>query len=337
MAGAEVRADWSEDSRARGVFDGEPPSARTDAEGRFSIRVPEGAKTALLARHPAHGVSAETGATTGGEPVRLQLLPPMPLAGRVVDTRGAPLAGTLVALHGAGGPRFAAGIRVTDELGRFEIENAPAADLVLRFDHPEYERASLAVARGPGRELPAVALARGRAISGLVVDAAGRALAGVAVVARLDAASPGDDGRAMARSVSDGDGRFLLSGLAQGEYLLRLSDRAWHADPVRAAAGRGESRLVAEAASSVHGRVLAGGEPVAGARVRALPDGIGEQTIREPVAEATTGPDGAFLLAPLAPDRPLVIAARHDELGEARISLTPTDDPVDLRLERPSR
>lgn len=193
-------------------------------------------------------------------------LPAGAVAGTVVDGEtGAPLADARAELRPA--PEGAMPVLVTtDTAGRFRLFAEPGQQRVV-VSLPGYapvER-EVRVREGLATELE-IALERGLELRGRVVDAAGRGVGGVGVVAVADA----EEQRLASRARTLGDGSFVLAGLEERSYALAAgADAAGFAIHPGAAPDR-EAALVLtlRPAARLSVRVVdAGGEPVAGATV----------------------------------------------------------------------
>jgi protocatechuate 3,4-dioxygenase beta subunit len=151
------------------------------------------------------------------------------LRGRVIDQdSGRPIAGAVVSLWLVGENRHIN--RLTTSSGTFEFRDVPAGSVRMiatagehRATHVSREFTSetptggrtstLVLKPGEQRDDIEIALARGFAINGRVVDDLGRPLAGVSVLAhRLPARQP------IARSQTDDLGEYRMFGLEQGRY-----------------------------------------------------------------------------------------------------------------------
>jgi len=219
IAGAEVAASC-EGAPA-------PFRAASGADGSFLLGgLDPGAVFLLGARAPGFAPGVTGGVRPGSGEVRLTLLPPIRLSGRVRSPGGAARAGARVRvlLLYPGLAKPLGGMEVNaDEEGRYAFAGLPAvpgeAEASLqgsssgprRYDPPA----------GGGGEVPLdIVLDAGSAVAGRVLSEDGRPLEGVEVSAR------DPDGRAR-RSLTRDDGTFEVPGLAAEP--LRVSAR----DPER--------------------------------------------------------------------------------------------------------
>lgn len=310
---------------AKVAIDASPPRVvETDSDGSFVF---EG----LIARD--YRVEATAGDRYAG-PARLRLVDkhePVTLRLRqggvvevVVTDRagGAPVEGAVVELRASlvwSGTTGADGVATLRGVG---ATWAPLA-VVARG----YAPAALMVSTSGDPQIPSrytVALGKGAAVSGRVVDEAGKPVAG----ARITAASasepfpvvdPRRDG-----VLSGADGKFTIPALAAGSYRLTASD-ATHAAAtstpvvVDGKSARGGIELVMGAGGVIRGVVTdPAGKPVAAADVRVVTRGHVDW---RPRRQAFTGDDGRFVITGL-PRRPVEIVAWHPSGSSA---ITPAD------------
>ncbi|MEM8883325.1 MAG: carboxypeptidase-like regulatory domain-containing protein [Planctomycetota bacterium] len=166
-----------------GLFHGRDMGLRLDSgvagiDGTFSIQTFEDAQLSVAADGyasralPADRDSKEIVLTVGA-----------PIAGTVVDRRGAPVAGVFV-LHDR--PFSSVGVVTTDEAGRFRFEGAELQTQSVRVHRGARQLAVASIE--PGDEEARIVIEESRRVSGVVVFADGRPAAGAKVGnARSDA------------------------------------------------------------------------------------------------------------------------------------------------------
>jgi protocatechuate 3,4-dioxygenase beta subunit len=250
----------------------------TDPTGRLALGVPEsGADVEFVA---ANGLRARTVFLPGeSEPRTVTLHPPRQLSGRILDVarpqhqpddeHASVLAGRVVGpdrrpVSGAW-VEAARGGAETDDQGRFRIAGlVPGAAVSLSVQAPGL-RGGLSSVRLPLEGSPAlvaIQLEPAAALAGRLTDAGGRPIAG-AVVTLQEPPSP--------RVLTDGDGRFLLDGLAPGRreaVALRPGGRRLARAAVELKVGPNPLDLTVPAGLPVSGRVVdEQGAPVPAARL----------------------------------------------------------------------
>lgn len=205
--------------------DGSPRPLRTESgpDGRFALPgFAAGDGLLVGARAPGFAPSMAGGARAGGQEVRIVLLPPTRLAGRVRSSLGEPRPGARVRLllrfPGVAKPLGGMEVRA-DEEGHYLFEGLPAvpgtaeaawkeaASGPLEFDLRE---------AGGGTGLDLV-VDEGPAISGRVVDAGGSPVEGIRVRARR-----ADGTTAVGRTREDGT--FTLPGLVAEPHRVTVWD-----------------------------------------------------------------------------------------------------------------
>jgi len=341
--------------------------AYTDAAGRFSFTVAPVERMMLVAGKPGFAprmVQLELPA----DALEIVLGPGFELRARLVDEgTGAPADGVSVsavyrgsfttATSGADGrvvvrhlpaPGDAAAGGATSGARHLYAWGAGFVPKLVRLRDREPERGVL--------DLGDVPLARGGVVRGRVLDADTdkpvegarvRTLGGVpAQLAMLE----------LWTARSGPDGTYELTGVPRGaaRVVARHADYAFpHStrDLLAAARGNGEPLLapgerVAEhdvrlrPSAGVTGTVLGpGDDPVAGARVEALPGSELDNLLGTAPPPAFTGPDGAFTLGGLARGDAVRLEATHRAFGTSEVAKAQAggDAHVVLRLAEPIR
>lgn len=277
-----------------------------DADGRLQIGLTGSGPTA--ARFwSADGAWAAVLLWPNATEVRLT--PPVTIAGAVLDraTRR-PLPRSLV------WPAADPGRVVrSDDQGRFALKVPFLTAPSLQAATAGYQMAAVRPDRNDGLT---VSLSPATAVPGLVVDEAGKPVAGAEVdVIPAEAAPPKGEVRGWSRT--DASGRFHFDGLEPGERLtarVRASGFATLASTLPPLPTP-SVRLVVQRGRTVLGKVVdASGRVVAGAEVRAWsadPQARPEDLLRASDREMrqTTGRDGSFSLAAV-PAGPLDLSVR---------------------------
>ncbi|WP_242334500.1 MULTISPECIES: carboxypeptidase regulatory-like domain-containing protein [unclassified Anaeromyxobacter] len=323
IAGAEVRLSGA---AAEAALVPIADRFTTDAAGEFHFSAPEGAvlearKDGFLpGRAPVDGLALLNGRVTVTlGPAHRSLGSPGPVAGRVVERGGGPIAGALVTAapegpFGGAGPPAAQSL--TDDEGRFALADLAAGR--YRVTARAEGRAPATARRvSPGARELLLELGAGGRLRGCVRDAAsGRPVAPFTVTV-LERRGPLRLVPQASRSVIDPSGCYALDDLAPGPAVVTVSAPGYA--PSRELAVEvpaPDAEAVADAALEPGGRVEgivrddATGAPLAGARISV------EGTFAESAAstfpalsEATTGDDGRFALSSLPRRASLFVAA----------------------------
>lgn len=226
----------------------------------------------------------------------VRLTPPLTIAGTVLDraTRR-PLPRALV------WPSADPGRAVrSDDQGRFALKIPFLTAPSLQAAAAGYQ---VAAVRPDRRDGLTVSLAPAVAVPGLVVDEAGKPVAGAEVdVIAAEAAPPKGEVRGWSRT--DASGRFRLDGLEPGERLTaRVRASGFAALESTLPPIPADVRFVLQRGRTVVGKVAdASGRPVAGAEVRAWPADPAARPedllrAREREMRQTTARDGSFSFA----------------------------------------
>lgn len=217
-------------------------SAITDAQGRYTLRLPSGKSMLYVASLPdgfvypedqarrtvtvtsGEVVAGETAFELAGKTPTRELLRPARARGRVLDQEGKPKGDLLISLStkplpGEPGGQLTSPSGRTKADGTYDISLSPNARYTVRVGgETESTAKSKEFTALPGSEHEiedlTVRPANGRA-SGIVVDEAGTPLANVAV----NPASPGKYAWKANEVVTDSQGRFAVSNILEDEVL----------------------------------------------------------------------------------------------------------------------
>ena len=154
-----------------GPFQPESWLAQADSNGRFAL--PHARAGQIVIQVKASGHAPELKMVTvkqGLEPLRITLGRPQKLLGRVVDTKGAPIAGCEVRVdswHGYGGPVF---YLKSDAEGRFRWDESPVGDVLVSVIREGFESILRFRVNPTGGEIP-ITLKRSLNVSGPILDA----------------------------------------------------------------------------------------------------------------------------------------------------------------------
>ncbi|TAH36765.1 MAG: sigma-70 family RNA polymerase sigma factor [Planctomycetota bacterium] len=329
VAGAEVLA-WHRPYRGQVRWVVAPHrSALSDGAGRFVLEGLRG-QFHLAARAagalPASCVTGKLGSLARATGIELRVCPARSLRGRVVDSAGRPIAG--VELRAVSAYRVFSKLQIGDGFevadgGGVELQAASGADGGFALDLPAGERTLYARWHGHPDQQVLVADAQdwveivfddGLEVRGVVLDAAGRPIAGATWHCKTRSDSYGHSG------ITDETGGFQFLAREPDSDAVLIAHAAGFAAqvlrPLRLAPGMDPVEVRLEPARVLAGRVLdAGGAPVAGARlrlagaVRVPPPGESDpQTgvrLEEIIGagQGTTDPAGRFRFDRLNPGR----------------------------------
>ncbi|WP_437877662.1 MSCRAMM family protein [Sorangium sp. So ce513] len=284
LAGVAVAATTFE---VAGNFPTTAASSRSDEDGRFEIRVPDGTYN-LVGNKEGYGPTVAVAHT--GDDVALMLPRSGIVKGHVLDERGQPITRFTVDVIMLGADSAAARAplasrRFEAEDGAFLVDQLPGWPVILRVTAPDHAPAfsSLVRARAGETHDVDVTLSRGCTLTGTVRDERGAPLAGVFLDAEArPAAGMASQGSmdAASQAESDLDGRFRLEHVPAGEILVRGYAGGYAASTasvqVSACDGLAPVDLTMSAGGSVVGAVRGrDGEPLAGARLVASHRSIG--------------------------------------------------------------
>ncbi|HEY0194557.1 MAG TPA: carboxypeptidase-like regulatory domain-containing protein, partial [Kofleriaceae bacterium] len=229
VAGARVRYASASDLRQRASerFDAQV----TGADGAFAFDAVASGSFRFLASHPERAPAVSPIVSLDGVHARADLVIAMAagatVRGHVVDARHQPVAGARVRIGPARPGLEAAREATSDVRGAFEVRGLPRAPLSAIALHDAGASQPTAIDATAGDVADAVlSLALTGVIAGRVVDRQGAPIAGAQV-----SALPGElvagawRLRGLPEGVTDGSGRFQLTGLADGSYTVSAAHR----------------------------------------------------------------------------------------------------------------
>ena len=277
--------------------------ARTDERGRFKLEL-AAPNTATTLRIRARGFVAleRTLAPKGRGGTEMlgnvRLLRGQRLAGRVVDSRGTPVAGAAIRVApGAPGTDvfFALGTSAQD--GTFEIADSPPGLVQVVVRARGYGEAQMT--HTPGRPLE-IRLLPGVDLPLLLVNTAGTPIAGVEVtIQAVGTAEP-----AQRTQATDADGRVVFEGLNARLWNVRTAHPDYRPAPgSKVTANGSEVALTLKPWPGIVGtvRTPAGGPPPAGTRVNALIAMAPGDTLGDLPGGSEVAADGSFRIGGLRP------------------------------------
>lgn len=231
---------------------------------------------------------------------------------------------------------------LSDAAGRFEIRSQrPGARLKLSAEKAGYAPAQVSGVTAPSEEPILLVLSLRGSITGRVVDADSRPVAGAVLRAASTKLEMVEGLAIQGGSVVEGrsrdDGTFVIEGVEPGPVELTASGAEWQESSLQLRLPAGQNldgvELVLHEAALVEGRVLGpDGTPVARAEIgRHEPPRPGEIRYRQPLAVSDA--EGHYRIDGLAPGR-LSLAASHPTLGQGlrELDAQPGDNAVDFEL-----
>lgn len=279
----------------------------TNAKGEFSIPAVSPGRHTLYAVDGEHAPARSAPISIGDKPVtgvEVTMKAGGSIKGSVVDIAGKPVPFAVVRVAGAGSDIQTVQARQAnaDMQGIFELRGLARAKMHVRAESETAasKLADVDLATTAERADLKLVLDVTGTIAGVVVDSLGKPMPEVQVNAFPDFLSGGasTEGIAlagMATASSDGDGKFLLHGLADGKYRL-WPDRGsnsrfdWGQDGVVAAVGEQSVKLVMQSPGGIKGKIVIDGGTV--------PKVASVQAGWEP---PTSAQDGAFEVRGLKP------------------------------------
>jgi protocatechuate 3,4-dioxygenase beta subunit len=291
--------------------------AIADADGRFALRGLAPGRYQLRTSPPGaleHGRSTlrETiAASSGDRAVRIVVPADGAITGRVAFPDGRTPATFVVSLGGWGNT-----VPVSTRDGSFTIPDVPPRTYQLAVRGPGFAERTLpgvVVAAGKTADAGTITVRPGRSISGRVIDADGKPVAGASVLAgpmlwgtgsktRTPSGIGGPPGSdAIQDATTDERGMFTLTGVGRGpRHLIADHDALGRSLPLTVPPDRSASdiELVLVPLGTLQGKVTSGGKPAARVIVNAQ-----SKTVPEAMFSVVSGADGVYRFDRLTPDR----------------------------------
>jgi protocatechuate 3,4-dioxygenase beta subunit len=337
--------DRAEVTLVTGVLGLHSRRAETDAGGRFELPAVLGDDHALYVQAEGYVAEGPLRYREEESPITVRLAPAAAIEGRVVDARGRPVEGAVVALsaqeHGrepvipaadrlgvTSGPvppiaAAGAGLRpvtgrvATRSDGTFSVTSLRPGNYTLAVGHEDYAPAEVGpvhATAGSAQRLGDLVMRQGTALVGRVIDAEGRELEAIPVELRSDA------DRFPRLAVTGADGSFSFRVAAPGE--LSVTALPYDLPPARKTITIGDEALVAielALSSSLHtlrGRVVdESGFGVGGALVT-----VSSNDPQTPVRRSTKSDSDGTFAVPALPLPPFSLRAEHPSFSPARLT-----------------
>ena len=232
VAGAEVKLRWSADTERfllRDRLDATEPTA-TDERGEFSFPAVSAGEYEVLVSHAEYVRHGNPRAEVPGGEGDIDLgvftlVAGAKIHGLVTNPEGEPVAGaTIRARNYRSMDRDQERTATSDADGVFQLSGLPHELIELRVRADGYTTLVLRGARPGTEEQILIELKTGALLTGRVVDAAGRPVAGASVLLEPDEQTlmRGVDARALFKR-ADGDGRFRFEHVGPGTWSLEAN------------------------------------------------------------------------------------------------------------------
>lgn len=310
----------------RQLLGGSSTTVQTDESGKFSAEAQGAGPFKVEASKSAYSRAAIENVAPGARDLMLILLRPGRVSGKVVAAGGAAIgsggkvkavpvkegaaAGAMERLMAFARQDFGSQESPIDDQGRFSVE-APAGMVQIAARVPGFAPAvSKTVSVSPGEEAGGleIRISAGAAVSGRVVAAGNKSIAGAAVTLRPVSGDASIDlmremlpqflDTESSKASTEEDGTYEIRHLAPGEYVLAASHKEFApSDPVTISL-KADQAWEAPALYLSSGGVIAGKvkeleKPKAGILVQVLGGG--------PLQQSMTGEDGQFEFRGLKP------------------------------------
>jgi protocatechuate 3,4-dioxygenase beta subunit/5-hydroxyisourate hydrolase-like protein (transthyretin family) len=310
------------------IFDGDArfvAETRTGADGSFAaLDAPEGARVFIVRAPgfvPVNRVQLDSKTVE-----KISLQRGGTIAGTIVDAEGKPAAGLVVTAEDVAA--------LSDAQGKFRLAGVPAGShRVQALGKEDFAARKDGVRVRKGEETTAaLALKRGLAISGTVIEEATRRPVPGARISAYPSTGFGNFGRRRAERVvrADSRGRFRLPGLAPSRYAVEAVRDGYLTASIAGvnAGAAAASNLALRKAATISGRVTdEKGQPIAGARVRIAREMGLRRMLRGAMSNpaslmggqgVVTASDGAFRLRGLEPEKNISLEATKTGYATAR-------------------
>jgi hypothetical protein len=274
-------------------------ATRTDARGRFKLEGVGAGATMVSATAPGLGRVIRPNVRPGTA-VELFLMPGAAISGVVRDEAGKPVKGAVVRAMPEGIGPFLPPAERTDASGRFVVAGLEAGSyMVVAREGPRAPAVSAVRVEATGDAAADLTLTEGGFVTGRLVDAAGKPVAGRVRLSSIDGTVLHMLLQDLVEAQAGGDGRFVLGPTPQGDLVLQASAAGLAPREVETAfesrtRGTDLGDVVLESGPVVRGVVQdRQGAGIPGATLRVFTRGP------TPPVEADTNELGAFVLAGL--------------------------------------
>ena len=313
----------------------EPPSPRalTDDDGFFHLDgLAPGRREAVALRPGGRPLArAAVDLREGANRLDLTAPPGLPISGRVVDERGAPVPAARLFLEGEDPEDRWLAVGAAD--GTFLLPGIREGDYrlsVLAAGFTQPEPLHLRMAGEPVRGLT-LRVGRSGSITGRLLGLAPQDLNGLVILARGSPA-PRDSQRL---GLAGPDGRYLVADVPPGHWEVTV-----RTETGRQALGSVDVQPAAPAALDLHlttgltltGRLLVDGQPAAGTLLATRADFSGSGPGEKPGGQSPLGPGGTFELPALLPGSYLLLALFDGALWPVQTIELTADREISLEI-----